>query len=139
MAVVIGTTYKPFVLGAMFGDNRTSNFPTPLYVALVTALPTVGGITGEPTDGAYARQPIANTSSGTGSARGFTISGGTFSNYNILQWGTATVNWGTIGFYAIMDAITGGNVVIGDALQSTLAVSPGMAPYISAGQLVIQD
>jgi len=132
MAVVIGTTYKPFVLEAMFGDNRTSNFPTPVFFALSATMPTVGSGLSEPVDpGVYLRQSIAN------STAQFPISGGQLSNAFIIQYAEASVNWGNIGFWGIMDAVTSGNLIVGDAFAGTLNVTAGMAPYLPVGLLTL--
>jgi hypothetical protein len=133
MTVVVGTTYKPVLLSAVLGSAHLAGFPDPVYLALSLVLPAIDGTLSEPTDGAYARLSIPNDDTNWPEA------GGQCSNAFLQQFATATVNWGTIAFYALMDSPTtgAGSLIFGDALTDTLFVSAGMAPYIAVGQLIV--
>lgn len=69
------------------------------YISLHTADPGISG-GGEVTGGAYARQPVTFAQSGSNP----TVA----SNNAVVQYPTATANWGTVNFYGIWSAASGG-------------------------------
>ncbi|AMV42262.1 phage tail fiber protein [Paraburkholderia caribensis] len=80
-------------------------FPTTVYMALFTTNPVMPAGTGgvEVSGGNYARQPITWSVTGSGPAMA--------TNNALVQFPTATANWGTIVGGGIYDAPTGGNLV----------------------------
>lgn len=99
----------------------------PAYVALFTAAPSDAGGGTEVSGGAYARQ-LAGLSEATGS-------GGTTSNEADITFPTATADWGTVTHVAIMDAETGGNMIMHSALDASKTVNNGDTFKINAGDL----
>jgi len=77
--------------------------PTAWYVALFTAAPGETGGGTEVATGAYARQAIAFTVSGSAPSQA--------ANNAQIEFPTATAGWGTISHVGIFDASTGGNML----------------------------
>lgn len=107
-----------------------------LYFALFTADPGESGVSGELTigSGGYARAVVTNNNvnfpqcspSGTP----------TKVNGAIIQFPTATANWGTITHWAIYSAATTGtNMLMHGALSASRYVANGDSPKIAAGAL----
>lgn len=99
----------------------------PAYVALFTAAPSDAGGGTEVSGGSYARQ-LAGLSEATGS-------GGTTSNASDITFPTATAAWGTVTHVALMDAESGGNMIMHSALDVEKAVGDGDTFKINAGEL----
>ena len=104
--------------------------PTALYIALFTSATTDAGGGTEVSGGSYARQnlPPSNTNwtatqGGTSGASSGT-SGQTTNALEIL-FPQATAAWGTITHMAIMDAVTGGNMLYHGPLTSSKIVNSG--------------
>jgi hypothetical protein len=105
--------------------------PSPLYLALYTAAPNeAGGGTEVSTSGtAYARQTSAFTVSGTAPT--------TAGNTSAVEWPAATGAWGTVTHVAVVDALTGGNVLAYATLTSSRTVASGDIFRIPASNFTI--
>lgn len=102
---------------------------TTAYVSLHTADPGNTG-TSEVTGGAYARQgPITFASAGNNP----TVA----SNSAILTYPAATAAWGTIGFFGIWTAASGGTFQGSGAVTTPKAVNSGDTARFAAGALTI--
>jgi 2-keto-4-pentenoate hydratase len=102
---------------------------TTAYVSLHTADPGTTG-TSEVSGGAYARQgPIAFTNAGSEP----TVA----SNSAILTFPAATAAWGTISYFGIWTALTGGTFQGSGALTTPKPVNSGDTVRFSAGALTI--
>lgn len=120
-------------------------FPTTLYVALYTALPTpVTGSGTEVTGGSYARVALADALTawaGTQAAASVVASTGTSgatSNNAAITFPAPTAAWGSIVGFAIYDAATVGNELFWGALGVSKTVNSGdAAPSFAAGSLAI--
>jgi hypothetical protein len=90
--------------------------PTTWYIALFTSDPTDTGSAGtEATGFDYARTAVT-----------FTVSGDTASNSAAVEFPAANGgNWGTISHIGVMDASTGGNMIIHSALTTAKAINDG--------------
>jgi hypothetical protein len=111
---------------------RGSTAAGSFYIALFTADPTATGSTAnEATYTGYARVAVARNSGG------FTISSTNVSNTAAITFGECTAGSNTITHFAIMTAISGGDMIIRGALSSSLAVSTSsnQIPEFSAGDL----
>ena len=98
------------------------------YVALFTTATTDAGGGTEVTGGAYARQLV-----GLSAASG---AGGLTSNAADIVFPTATADWGTVTHVAIMDAATGGNMIMHSPLDASKAIATGDTFKINATELV---
>lgn len=120
------------LLAHVFGATAYTR-PTALYVALYTTAPTDTTPGSEPAQaGAYARQPVtfvAAPDQPDGSSAVW--------NSVILQWATATADWGTITHCGVLDGLTGGNFLAGGALVTVKPVQVGDAVRFAANQLML--
>ena len=81
--------------------------------------------TSEVSGGSYARELAGLSAS----------SDGTSSNASDITFTTATASWGTITHVALLDASTGGNVIMHSALDANKTVASGDTFKINAGDL----
>ena len=102
--------------------------PTAWYIGLFTSDPTDTGAAGTEVSGfAYAR-----------TAATFTVTGDTATNSSAVEFPAAVGgNWGTIGWIGIMDASSGGNMIIHSALDTAKAINDGDVFRIPTGDLDI--
>ena len=107
-------------------SNTAYTSPTTVYLGLHTADPTDAGTGTEVSGGSYARQSFAST-----------ISGNAASNTSAIDFPTATANWGTVGWVAVWDNLTGGNLLFHGALTASKAIASGDVFRIPAGDLDI--
>ncbi len=93
--------------------------PTTVYVALFTTVPAGDGTGGvEVSGGSYARQAITFTAAAGGAPA-------SIPNNALVQFPTATANWGTIVGAGIYDAATGGNLLEMGPLTASKTVATG--------------
>lgn len=117
--------------------------PPTVYVALYTAMPTAAGGGTEVSGGSYARVAVASSMtnwSGTQGAATTVASSGTgpTSNNGNVTWPAPTAAWGGIVGYALLDAATGGNLLIFGQLADPKTVNAGdSAPAFFPGALEI--
>lgn len=102
--------------------------PTAWYIGLFTSDPTDTGAAGTEVSGfSYAR-----------TAATFTVTGDTATNSSAVEFPAAVGgNWGTIGWIGIMDASSGGNMIIHSALDVAKAINDGDVFRIPTGDLDI--
>ena len=113
--------------------NAAYSPPATLYLALATNATTPdveAGTFTECTGTNYTRQPV--TSSEFASA----ASGAVSTSANV-EWTTATNDWGVITHVALMDASSGGNALIIQALASNKTVETGDTFVINSGNFTI--
>jgi|TARA_R110000787_G_scaffold98348_1_gene202339 hypothetical protein len=102
--------------------------PTAWYIGLFTSDPTDTGVAGTEVSGSgYARTVAA-----------FTVTTDTASNSASIEFPAASGgNWGTVGWIGIMDAASGGNMIIHSALTVAKAINDGDVFRIPTGDLDI--
>jgi len=104
--------------------------PTAWYVGLFTAAPSDTGGGTEVSGNGYARV-VTGTISGSGTAT-------TFTNAAAIEFAAASGgNWGTIGWAAIFDASTSGNMLAWAPLTTSKAINDGDIFRIPASSLSI--
>jgi hypothetical protein len=103
--------------------------PTAWYVGLFTAAPSDTGGGTEVTGNGYARKATGTMSvSGTAPT--------TATNDSAIEFDAASGgNWGTIGWAAVFDASTGGNMLAWAALTTDRTINDGDVFRIPAGSL----
>jgi len=103
--------------------------PTAWYVGLFTAAPSDTGGGTEVTGNGYARKATGTMSvSGTAPT--------TATNDSAIEFDAASGgNWGTIGWAAVFDASTGGNMLAWAALTADRTINDGDVFRIPAGSL----
>jgi hypothetical protein len=100
--------------------------PTTWYVGLFTSDPTDTGVAGTEVSGSgYAR-----------TAATFSVTDNTASNTAGIEFPAASGGaWGTVGWIGIMDASSGGNMIIHAALTTAKAIADGDVFRIPTGDL----
>ncbi|BDC37917.1 hypothetical protein [Paraburkholderia terrae] len=116
--MALSTTIEQAVLKHFLGVQAYT-MPATVYVALFTTAPTMPAGTGgvEVAGGAYARQPITFSVTGSGPAAA--------NNTALVQFPTATANWGTIVAAGLYDATTGGTLIDATPLQVSKTIGTG--------------
>jgi hypothetical protein len=107
-------------------SNTAYTSPTTVYLGLHTADPTDAGTGTEVSGNAYARQSFAST-----------ISDNAASNTSAIEFPTATGSWGTVGWVAVWDNLTGGNLLFHGALTASKTIASGDVFRVPAGDLDI--
>ena len=108
--------------------NTAYTSPTTVYAALFTVAPSDTGGGTEVSGGAYARQSMAFSVSGTGTLA---------TNSAAVEYPTATANYGTVVAVGIFDASTGGNLLAYANLTTSKTVSSGDVFRFNAGDVDI--
>ena len=132
MAGSFADYFENKVLDKYFGAVEYTP-PANLYIALSTADPTDdgSGLT-EPSGGAYERKLIANNKT-----TWTTASAGALDNAIEIAFAMATASWGVITHFAIMDALTGGNMIGHADLLESKTVGNGDTVKFAIGDLDI--
>lgn len=92
--------------------NQSYTVPTTIYLAAFTSAPTKAGGGTEVSGTAYARQSCALDAA--------SVSGiGTTQNTSTVTFPTAGGAWGTVTHVAVYDAVTAGNMLLYQALNSS--------------------
>lgn len=94
------------MLDHVFG-NTPYTAPATIYVALHTADPTEAGSVGEVSGGSYARVALTNNTTNFPNA-----SAGSKANGVSATFPTPTVDWGSVSYWTMWDAPTGGNCLV---------------------------
>jgi len=113
--------------------NAAYTAPSTLYIALSTTTISDDG-TGmtEPSGGAYARAAVTNNTTNWPAA-----SGGAKANGIAITFATATASWGTIIDFAVMDALTSGNMLAYGTLTASKTIDSGDTASFAIGDLDI--
>lgn len=107
----------------------TPTRPSATYLALFTVAPNDAGSGGtEVSGGSYARQAVTFDAA----------SGGATQNAATITFPTATASWGTIVGVAVMDASSGGNMILYAPLSASKAIGSGDVFEILDSDLDIQ-
>jgi hypothetical protein len=101
--------------------------PAAVYVALFTTATSDDGSGTEVTGGSYARQAVTFAAPSNGAA----------SNNAACTFPQATGNWGTITHFALMDASTGGNMLLHGPLTASKTVNSGDVFTFPASSLTV--
>lgn len=113
------------IAGHVFG-GAAYTAPATLYVALYTSAPNDAGAGTEVSGGSYARQSMA-----------FTVTADTASNTANVEYPKATASWGTVTHFAVLDAVTAGNMLCYGTLTASKTVASGDTLRFNAGELDI--
>jgi len=101
--------------------------PTTVYLGLFTVTPGEDNSGVEVSGGAYARQALTLDAA----------SGGATANTSAITFPTATADWGTVAYFGIYDALTGGNLLMYGALTTSKTIGSGDTFKVNAGDLDI--
>jgi len=118
-------TYETNVLNWALTNSSVTR-PTSWYVGLYTSDPTDAGTGTEVSGGGYAREAVT-----------FTVTGNEATNSGVIEFDAATASFGTVTHIAVLDALTGGNIITHGALSASKAIGTGDIFRIAAGDLDI--
>ena len=125
----MNTTYfLNLVAGNVFRTQTSPSIPTNYYIGLSTTTPTASGtnITEPNSSAGYSRVQLTNLS---------TPSNGVITNSADINWTESTGSWGTVTYYVIWDAATGGHALSYGALTSPRSVETSTIISIRANSL----
>lgn len=126
----LGDSYQNNALDALLGAGFTK--PATVYVALYTVAPTsIGGGT-EVATGSYARVSMTNNTTNWPNA----VSGSK-GNGTVINFPTASANWGTIIAFALHDSPTADSIIAWGVLSAGESVLTGDSATFNIGALVI--
>lgn len=107
--------------------NISYTSPTTVYVALFITDPTNDNTGTEVSGGSYVRLPVTITAP----------SAGTSSNTGDLVFGPSTAAWGTITHSAIFDSLTGGNLLMHEAVLAPKIIGVGDIAKLNIGSMTV--
>lgn len=107
--------------------NTNYTSPATIYLALYTTDPTKANTGNEVSIGGYARTPITFA----------TPTNGATSNAATVTFPAATTSWGTIAYFAIFDAPTGGNMLYFGSLTSSVSIATGNTFVAQTGAITV--
>lgn len=115
------------ILDHVFGKGDYA--PPTIYVGLSAADPTDNG-TGlsEPNGNGYTRVETTETDWNV-------AAGGLLDNANVITFGPATGNWGTLTHFALFDAASGGHLLVHGTLSYPKTVECGDLVRFAGGEL----
>ena len=105
--------------------NVSYTTPSKVYLALFTTDPTKDNSGDEVDQASYNRQEVTFT----------TPADGVSTNAGQIDWNTATSNWGNVGWVAIMDEPSAGDMLYFTALDNAKEILSGDQFKIDAGKL----
>ena len=129
---MITTYFKNMIADHLWHTVNSGDaiLPEAYYVAISTTEPKEDG-TGvtEPTgDAAYIRQPLGSMTA---------ANGGSTANATSVVWNRFDTDQGTVGYWALFDAQTGGQLLMGGALDSPKHLDAGTTIVFEPGSLVL--
>lgn len=107
--------------------NTSYTSPATVYVGLFTSDPTDAGSGTEVSGGSYARESMAFDAPSNGASV----------NSSAVEFDQATGDWGTIPFFALFDASTGGNMLYHGALTTSKTIETGDVFKFAAGSVTV--
>ena len=113
------------------GNASDIGTPNTAYCALFTVAPTDSTAGTEVTGGSYAREDV---SSSFGAA-----AAGAIANDTAITFTTATASWGTVVAFAIMDAVSGGNILYWGDVTPNKSVGDGDTAEFAIGDIDITE
>jgi len=126
------TAKSDYLENAILNHNlRNVPFTSPTTVYLALFLDNPGEAAGgtEVSGGSYARRAVTFAAP----------AGGSCSNSAVVTFPTATADWGTVTHAAIMDSLTGGNVMYYGILANPATVLITQTFQMNAGALGVRE
>lgn len=118
------------VMGNLFHTKETPAVPAKYYIGLSSTAPAMDGTgVSEPASSAgYKRVELTVLSE---------PASGVINNTAAVSFDESTANWGTMTHFVIFDALTGGNLLMYDALSTARNVETATIVTIKAGSLTL--
>ena len=120
------------VLDHILGGGDYSR-PATVYIGLWTAAlddTSTGSTANEVSGGSYVRKSVTNNATNWPAA-----SGGAKANGAAITFVTATGDWGTVTYFAILDAASAGNILGWGALTQSKTIGNGDTASFAIGDL----
>jgi len=115
------------VAGNVYGTDTGTALPTQYYIGLSTTAPTVTGMNvNEPSGAGYSRVALASLGK---------PSGGVVTNTLSIDFPESTASWGTVTYFVIYDALTGGNLLQYGQLSTPRSIEPATIMSIPTNYL----
>lgn len=135
-----GNTLANAILDHVLGGPNYSRI-TDVYIALYTSSPTSsgGGTEVSTSSTGYGRQTIANDLGSPYTQNWTATSAGVKSNQNLIDFGTATGNWGTVVAGTIMSDPTTGYILYFGPLTTSKTIDTDDGFRIPIGGLVLTE
>ena len=118
-------TFETHVLNYVFNATSVTR-PTSWFLALFTAAPTDGSSGTEVTGGGYVRKPVA-----------LTVSGNTATNSAIIEYPTATANYGTVVAVGGFDLVSSGTLIAYGSLSTNKTIETNDTLRVPASDITI--
>lgn len=124
------------LLNHIFNSAAFPSIPNHYY-GVDNDAPVAGGLPSEPSTGSYSRVLLANNKTSYG------VAGAVEENslYNLVATATfaPTGSWGTMSYFGVYSAATGGNFIWGGAIGAPLLMTSGAGGYqFGIGELCLQ-
>lgn len=115
------------VAGNVYGTDTGITLPTQYYIGLSTTAPTVTGTNvSEPSGAGYSRVELTTLGK---------PSGGVVTNTASVDFPESTASWGTVTYFVIYDALTGGNLLQYGQLSTPRSIEPATIMSIPTNYL----
>jgi hypothetical protein len=125
------------ILSNLCGKSSNISLGANSYVGLSTTTPSADGTNfTEPTGNGYARVLLGASGQSYAQKMG-TATAGAITNTEIIYYPEATGSWGTITYFGIFSAQSGGQLLAYGALTTSIAPTANTIPIIRAGELDI--
>lgn len=110
MIKIVTTYFKNLLANHIWHTSAETALPTTYYLALSSTEPLEDGtgVTEPSTTSSYARIALANLADAVN---------GIVKNISSLVWDELTSNQGTVSYWALFDASTGGNLLMSGAID----------------------
>jgi len=118
-------TFETHVLNYVFNATSVTR-PTSWFLALFTAAPTDGSSGTEVTGGGYLRKAVA-----------LTVSGNTATNSGIIEYPTATANYGTVVAVGVFDLVANGTLIAYGSLSTNKTIETNDTLRVPASDITI--
>lgn len=108
------------------------------YIALSSTEPNVagGGVT-EPVGNGYSRTVFGANGSNSELSKAVINADGVLTNNEIIYFGEATGNWGTLTHYCLFSSASGGSLLAYGELKNPITPTAGTVPLIRVGEIKI--
>ena len=118
------------IMGNVFGTKTTPTLPMNYYVGLSTSAPRIDGtgVTEPASSAGYTRIKLSSLGE---------PSNGIITNGESISFDESLSSWGTVTHFVIYDSLTGGNLLMYDALTSSRAIEEATVVTIKNGSLLL--
>ena len=119
--------FLSIVAGNVYGTETGVALPTQYFIGLSTTAPTVTGTNvSEPSGAGYSRVELTTLGK---------PSGGVVTNTASVDFPESTASWGTVTYFVIYDALTGGNLLQYGQLSTPRSIEPATIMSIPTNYL----